>query len=176
MDLPSVVSKNAIKELRRSLVNIPDIEGRTPLVIASKNGNHGLIADLLEMGADIMRLGPEGLSALSVAATLPVKNSLDKSLVDQLTSSFGESVNHNVRSSYNSKEKSILFDKFVPQIASLKDKNWAYGKGPVGYAALNGLRSSVAQLLASGDFIIYFLMNNLIIRSIFFYNGMWSIS
>jgi len=49
-------------------VNATDAEGRTPLVLATEQRDHALVARLLELGASVESAGPNGLTPLMIAA------------------------------------------------------------------------------------------------------------
>lgn len=47
-----------------SLINIPDESGRTPIMIAIKNGNHDVVEVLMQNGADLHHVDDEGYQAI----------------------------------------------------------------------------------------------------------------
>lgn len=79
--LPECATISHLIQVRKTVIDIRDSFGRTPLMIASALGNVELVSWLMGEGADISVCTPEGHSAVSLASTPAVRNVLEKALV-----------------------------------------------------------------------------------------------
>lgn len=64
----NVTDRDVVRFLRQRGADLEarDEEGLTPLLIAARHGNHRLIHHLIEYGANVNTLGPDGESALEL--------------------------------------------------------------------------------------------------------------
>lgn len=80
-ELPACVSARSISRARRSIIDVADSFGRTPLMLASALGFTDVVNLLVEEGADVSVSTPEGHSALSLAQGRAIHNLLEKALL-----------------------------------------------------------------------------------------------
>lgn len=80
-ELPACVSARSIARARRSILDIADSFGRTPLMLASALGFTDVVDLLVEEGADVSMSTPDGHSALSLAQGHAIHNLLEKALL-----------------------------------------------------------------------------------------------
>jgi ankyrin repeat protein len=79
--LPSTLTVAMAVKARCAVINVCDSLGRSPLLVASALGNHGLVASLLSMGGDISIVTPDGHTAFTVAKSPSVRALPERSLL-----------------------------------------------------------------------------------------------
>ncbi len=90
--VPSCVSRHSITRARRSILDITDTFGRTPLLIASALGNREHVELLLANKADVSVCSLNGHSALSIANGESVRSLCEKAFLSWLNDKAGGSI------------------------------------------------------------------------------------
>jgi ankyrin repeat protein len=78
------VTISSILKARRNVINLTDSFGRTPLILASALGHGELVTLLLDHGADIASVTPEGYNTFNIAKNSKIRDIPERRLLSWL--------------------------------------------------------------------------------------------